>query len=120
MDYKQSFVAHRSNPTQHSLTLYIDSHNAYVQQLHATNAMLEAYHCETLPQLLLELEDIYNDLCSIISEAVLQGAEAISTKVSTFLQLLYRVLNVWTPLGEVSLLRTNPSLLMNIFSYVSH
>lgn len=94
MDYKQSFVAHRSNPTQHSLTLYIDSHNAYVQQLHATNAMLEAYHCETLPQLLLELEDIYNDLCSIISEAVLQGAEAISTKVSTFLQLLYRVLNV--------------------------
>ncbi|XP_055687715.1 uncharacterized protein LOC129792563 isoform X9 [Lutzomyia longipalpis] len=80
MDYKQSFIAHRSNPTQHSLTLYIDSHNAYVQQLHATNAMLESYHCETLPQLLQELEDIYNDLCATISEAVLQGAEAISTK----------------------------------------
>ncbi|XP_059620492.1 uncharacterized protein LOC132264349 isoform X1 [Phlebotomus argentipes] len=80
MDYKQSYMAHRSNPTQHSLTLYIDSHNAYVQQLHATNAMLEAYHCETLPQLLLELEDIYNDLCATISEAVLQGAEAISMK----------------------------------------
>lgn len=74
-------MAHRQNPTQHSLTLYIDSHNSYVQQLHATNAMLEAYHCETIPQLLQELEDIYNDLCSIVAEGVLQGAEAISIRV---------------------------------------
>lgn len=82
MDYKQCFIAHRQNPTQLSLTQYIDSHNAYVQQLHATNSMLESYHCETIPQLLQELEEIYSDLCSIVSEAVLQGAEAISTRVS--------------------------------------
>lgn len=43
--------------------------------------MLEAYHCETIPQLLQELEDIYNDLCSIVAEGVLQGAEAISIRV---------------------------------------
>uniref|UniRef100_A0A8W7PV55 Uncharacterized protein n=1 Tax=Anopheles coluzzii TaxID=1518534 RepID=A0A8W7PV55_ANOCL len=67
---------------QHTLTQYIDSHNAYVQQLHATNAMLEAYHCETLPQLMQELEEIYNDLCNIVSEAVLQGAEAIAAKAA--------------------------------------
>ncbi|XP_021699772.1 uncharacterized protein LOC5567708 isoform X3 [Aedes aegypti] len=80
IDYKQCFIAHRQNPTQLTLTQYIDSHNAYVQQLHATNAMLEAYHCETLPQLMQELEEIYNDLCNIVSEAVLQGAEAIAAK----------------------------------------
>ncbi|CRL05816.1 CLUMA_CG018842, isoform A [Clunio marinus] len=80
IDYKQCFTAHRQNPTQHSLTQYIDSHNAYVQQLHATNAMLEAYNCETVPQLLQELEEIYNDLCTIVAEAIVLGAEAISTR----------------------------------------
>jgi hypothetical protein len=50
--------------------------------LHATNAMLESYHCETIPQLLQELEDIYTDLCNIVADAVLQGAEAIGSKVS--------------------------------------
>lgn len=74
-------MTHRQNPTQQTLTLYIDSHNAYVQQLHATNAMLEFYHCDTVPQLLQELEEIYSDLCNIVSEAVIQGAEAISHKV---------------------------------------
>lgn len=54
-----------------------------MQQLHATNAMLEAYHCDTVPQLLQELEEIYDDLCNIMSEAVLQGAESISAKVRT-------------------------------------
>lgn len=83
IDYKQCFGAHRQNPTQHTLTQYIDAHNSYVQQLHATNAMLEAYNCETVPQLLQELEEIYSDLCNIVAEAIVQGAEAISTRVST-------------------------------------
>ncbi|XP_058123240.1 uncharacterized protein LOC131264996 [Anopheles coustani] len=82
IEYKQCYIAHRQSPTQHTLTQYIDSHNAYVQQLHATNAMLEAYHCETLPQLMQELEEIYNDLCGIVTEAVLQGAEAIAAKAA--------------------------------------
>lgn len=76
-------MSHRSNPTQHSLTEYIDAHNAYVQQLHATNAMLEAYHCDTVPQLMQELEDIHNDLCSIIADAIQQGSDIIATKVRT-------------------------------------
>lgn len=82
IDYKQTFSAHRQNPTQLSLTEYIDAHNAYVQQLHATNAMLEAYHCDTIPSLLQELEEIYNDLCNIVTEAIVQGAEGISARVS--------------------------------------
>uniref|UniRef100_A0A182PFZ0 F-BAR domain-containing protein n=1 Tax=Anopheles epiroticus TaxID=199890 RepID=A0A182PFZ0_9DIPT len=86
IEYKQCYIAHRQGPTQHTLTQYIDSHNAYVQQLHATNAMLEAYHCETLPQLMQELEEIYNDLCNIVSEAVLQGAEAIAAKLIEYVR----------------------------------
>ncbi|ALC41384.1 CG43729, partial [Drosophila busckii] len=82
LDYKQCYVAHRQNPSQHSLTEYIDAHNAYVQQLHATNGMLEAYHGDTLPQLMQELEEIHNDLCNIVSESLLQGADVIASKSS--------------------------------------
>lgn len=89
MDYKQCYMAHRQNPTQHTLTMYIDSHNAYVQQLHATNAMMETYHLDTIPQLMQELEEIYSELCVIVSDAVLQGADVISTKVSKLLQRTY-------------------------------
>lgn len=60
---------------------YIDAHNAYVQQLHATNAMLETYNLETLPQLISELEDVYHDLCNIVADGLLVGADIISTKV---------------------------------------
>ncbi|KAH8253665.1 hypothetical protein KR032_006396 [Drosophila birchii] len=82
MDYKQCHQAHRQNPSQHSLTEYIDAHNAYVQQLHATNGMLEAYHCDTLPQQMQELEEIHNDLCGIVSDSLLQGADVIAGKAS--------------------------------------
>ncbi|KAH8407449.1 hypothetical protein KR222_001353, partial [Zaprionus bogoriensis] len=75
LDYKQCHVAHRQNPSQHSLTEYIDAHNAYVQQLHATNGMLEAYHGDTLPQLMQELEEIHNDLCNIVSDSLQQNLE---------------------------------------------
>lgn len=83
MDYKQCHQAHRQNPSQHSLTEYIDAHNAYVQQLHATNGMLEAYHSDTLPQQMQELEEIHNDLCGIVSDSLLQGADVIAGKVSS-------------------------------------
>ncbi|KAH8275590.1 hypothetical protein KR026_011333 [Drosophila bipectinata] len=82
LDYKQCHMAHRQNPSQHSLTEYIDAHNAYVQQLHATNGMLEAYHSDTLPQQMQELEEIHNDLCGIVSDSLLQGADVIATKAN--------------------------------------
>lgn len=81
MDYKHCFMTHRQQPSQQTLTNYIDSHNAYVQQLHTTNAMLEWYNIDTVPQLLQELEDIYSDLCGIVSEAIFNGADIISAKV---------------------------------------
>lgn len=81
MDYKHCYMSHRQQPTQQTLSHFIDSHNAYVQQLHATNAMLEAYHYETIPQLLFELEEVYGDVCSIVSESIFSGSDMISSKV---------------------------------------
>uniref|UniRef100_A0A1V1FKT3 Putative cysteine-rich protein 13 n=1 Tax=Reticulitermes speratus TaxID=60591 RepID=A0A1V1FKT3_9NEOP len=79
-DYKNAYMSYLLVPTTTSLSSYFDAHNAYVQQLQATNGMLDQYHQETLPQLLQELEEVYSDLCATLSESVLQGAEIISTR----------------------------------------
>ncbi|XP_017768879.1 PREDICTED: uncharacterized protein LOC108557015 [Nicrophorus vespilloides] len=81
-EYKNAYLLYLTSPSTDTLSAYFDSHNAYVQQLHATNGMLDEYGKETLPQLLQELEEIYKDLCSTLTEAVLQGAEVVSARVS--------------------------------------
>lgn len=35
-----------------------------------------------------ELEDIYSDLCAILSEAIFSGADIISAKVKWYIHLL--------------------------------
>lgn len=104
-DYKRSFLAQLSSPNSSaSLSSYLDAHNAYVTQLHATNGMVDQYNQYVLPQLLQvtsgpdhvgtiflrssliiaqELEDVYTDLCLSLSDAVLQGSEIIYNKVNT-------------------------------------
>ncbi|XP_065351584.1 uncharacterized protein Stacl isoform X20 [Cloeon dipterum] len=79
-DYKAAFLAYMSSPSNAGLASYFDAHNAYVQQLHATNGMLEEYSQQILPQLLQELEEVYSDLCTMLAESVLQGAEIISAR----------------------------------------
>lgn len=52
-DYKRSFLTQLSSPNSSaSLSSYLDAHNAYVTQLHATNGMVEQYDQHVLPQLL--------------------------------------------------------------------
>ncbi|XP_059476426.1 uncharacterized protein LOC132197273 isoform X2 [Neocloeon triangulifer] len=79
-DYKAAFLAYMSSPSNAALASYFDAHNAYVQQLHATNGMLEEYSQQILPQLMQELEEVYSDLCAMLADSVLQGAEIISTR----------------------------------------
>uniref|UniRef100_A0A1Y1K8I5 Phorbol-ester/DAG-type domain-containing protein n=2 Tax=Photinus pyralis TaxID=7054 RepID=A0A1Y1K8I5_PHOPY len=81
-EYKAAYLAYLSTPTTESLSGYFNNHNAYVQQLHATNGMLDAYSKETLPQLLQEIDEIYTDLCSSVSEAILQEAEIVSARAT--------------------------------------
>ncbi|XP_057670489.1 uncharacterized protein LOC130902399 isoform X2 [Diorhabda carinulata] len=79
-EYKSAYLAYLSNPSTESLSAYFNTHNAYIQQLHATNGMMEEYGRHTLPSLLQELEDIYVDLCSTVTDAVVQGAEVVSNR----------------------------------------
>lgn len=51
-EYKNAYLSYLSSPTTETLSAYFNSHNAYVQQLHATNGMLDEYGRETLPTLL--------------------------------------------------------------------
>jgi len=51
--------------------------------------MLEAYHSDTLPQQMQELEEIHNDLVAIVSDSLMQGAEVIAGKVSVRGAVIY-------------------------------
>ncbi|VEN64199.1 unnamed protein product [Callosobruchus maculatus] len=79
-EYKNAYLSYLSAPSTESLSAYFNAHNAYVQQLHATNGMMEEFGKNSLPSLLQEIEEIYTDLCSTVTEAVLQGAEVVSTR----------------------------------------
>ncbi|XP_044736642.1 uncharacterized protein LOC123298621 [Chrysoperla carnea] len=81
-EYKTAYLSYLSEPSQKSLSGYFNTHNAYVQQLHATNGMLDEYSKTTLPNLLQELEEIYTDLCSSVADSILQGAETISQRAT--------------------------------------
>ncbi|KAK6640081.1 hypothetical protein RUM43_008358 [Polyplax serrata] len=80
LEYKTAYLAYMNGPSTQTLANYISCHNEYVGQLHFTNGMLSQYHSETLPSILQEVEDIYNDLCVKISDSILQVAEMISSR----------------------------------------
>nr|XP_024218744.1 uncharacterized protein LOC106690369 isoform X6 [Halyomorpha halys] len=93
-DYKAAYLSHAQTPNNTAtLAAYIDSHNTYVTQLHATNAMVETYSRETLPDLLGELEEVYVDICSTLSEAIAQGAEIISNRAGAQSRRYCRIWN---------------------------
>ena len=62
----------------------VEAHNNYVQQLHAANGMVDQYYSTTLPQLLQELDDVYQDVSAVVAETIVQGADVISMKVGHF------------------------------------
>ncbi|ERL91639.1 hypothetical protein D910_08968 [Dendroctonus ponderosae] len=58
-EYKNAYVSYLASPTTESLSAYFNSHNAYIQQLHATNGMMEEFGNATLPSLLqLSVDDL--------------------------------------------------------------
>ncbi|OQR76926.1 hypothetical protein BIW11_07460 [Tropilaelaps mercedesae] len=57
-DYSIAYAAFAQSRSPQRLAEYYDAHNLYVQQLHATNGMIEQYYSVTLPKLLEELEDV--------------------------------------------------------------
>ncbi|XP_066950474.1 proto-oncogene vav isoform X11 [Macrobrachium rosenbergii] len=79
-DYSDAYLAHYRTQTNASLAAYFDAHNAYVQQLHATNGMLQEYNRSTLPTLLEELEAVYLDVSTVLADCILCGAHTVANR----------------------------------------
>ncbi|XP_063621333.1 uncharacterized protein LOC134793633 isoform X6 [Cydia splendana] len=79
-DYRAAFVHYCNSPSPSALATYYDSHNTYVQQLTATNAMLDQYHKYTLPTILQDLEEILTDVTATVSEAICNEGGIITDK----------------------------------------
>lgn len=79
-DYRAAFLSYCNNSNPTTLATYYSSHNTYVQQLTATNAMLDQYYKHTLPTILQELEEILTDVTSAVSDAISQDGEIITDK----------------------------------------
>ncbi|CAH2075361.1 unnamed protein product, partial [Iphiclides podalirius] len=85
-EYRGAFLNYCNNQNSAALAAYYDSHNNYVQQLTATNAMIEQYHKHTLPTILQELEEILTDVTTAVSESICQGGEIITDKCNNQLR----------------------------------
>ncbi|XP_050669462.1 uncharacterized protein LOC126968458 isoform X2 [Leptidea sinapis] len=85
-EYRAAFLTYCDSSTPANLAAYYESHNTYVQQLTATNAMIEQYHNHTLPTILQELEEILTDVTAAVSDAICQEGEIISEKCNNQLR----------------------------------
>jgi len=81
-EYRLSWTRHVEQQTPATLANYLERHNAYVQQVHATNGMLDQYYAECLPHLLQELEDVYQDVSGVVVDSLTEGANTISVKTA--------------------------------------
>ncbi|KAL1498131.1 hypothetical protein ABEB36_008982 [Hypothenemus hampei] len=81
-EYKNVYLSYLANPTTENLSAYFNAHNTYIQQLHATNGMMEECGNVTIPSLLQELEEIYSDLSCTVTDAIIQSAEIVSSRAA--------------------------------------
>ncbi|KAK0088579.1 hypothetical protein PV325_011499 [Microctonus aethiopoides] len=89
VDYKRAYGAlltiNESSTDQEQANLkraYLDSHNNYVLQLRATNAITERYQYHCLPSLLSEIAEVYEELSSLACGCVGGVASAASERAS--------------------------------------
>lgn len=81
LDYKRAYAALLTNEAgggaeQELKRAYLESHNAYILQLRATNAITERYQSHCLPGLLGEIAEVYEELCGLTCKCVAGISEA--------------------------------------------
>jgi len=81
-EYRSAWTRHVEQQNPSSLAHYLDRHNNYVQQIHATNAMVDQYYMESLPMLLQELEDVYHDVSGVVLDSLTEGSSTIAQKTA--------------------------------------
>ena len=107
-----AFEAHATHGNPASYSNLVESHNNYVQQLHAANGMVDQYYSGTLPLLLQELDDVYHDVGAVVAETLIQGSEVMSVKTS-------ETARRYEALGRVCK-NINPSMDLNHFTKTLH
>ncbi|XP_072761435.1 uncharacterized protein Stacl isoform X2 [Anoplolepis gracilipes] len=74
LDYKRAYGALLTNDgsgvEQELKRAYLESHNNYILQLRATNAITERYQFHCLPGLLGEIAEAYEELCGLACKCV--------------------------------------------------
>ncbi|KAJ8666964.1 hypothetical protein QAD02_008626 [Eretmocerus hayati] len=85
-EYKRAYGALLSTPEANQDSelkrAYLEAHNAYVLQLHATNAIAERYQFQCLPELLGEVANVYEELCVLECRCVAGISEAAGERVA--------------------------------------
>ena len=90
--YKDYVTAYQKLCLQNSeqnLFEYYETHNVYLQQLHACNAMIKLYQTDILPKLLEELQNAYVEVSNVVTNAVRNCSDFISAKVSKTLLIAF-------------------------------
>lgn len=85
LDYKRAYGALLTNDggaEQELKRAYLESHNAYILQLRATNAITERYQFHCLPGLLGEIAEVYEELCGLACKCVAGISEAAGERAS--------------------------------------
>jgi len=81
-EYRQSWTRHVEQQSPASLATYLERHNTYAQQIHATNGMLDQYFAECLPHLLQELDDVYHDVSGVVVDSLIDGSTTLALKTA--------------------------------------
>lgn len=86
LDYKRAYAALLTNDgggaEQELKRAYLESHNAYILQLRATNAITERYQFHCLPGLLGEIAEVYEELCGLACKCVAGISEAAGERAA--------------------------------------
>lgn len=86
LDYKRTYAALLTSGggsvEQELKRAYLESHNTYILQLRATNAITERYQFHCLPGLLGEIAEVYEELCGLACKCVAGISETAGERAS--------------------------------------
>ncbi|XP_015600165.1 uncharacterized protein LOC107270049 isoform X2 [Cephus cinctus] len=114
MDYKRAYAAllaaENGTDQESQKRGYLEAHNNYVLQLRATNAIAEHYQLHCLPNLLGEMSEVYEELCTLACNCVAGISEVASERSSEQArryQAVAKEAQSVTPLNDLQLLARN-------------
>ncbi|XP_011864663.1 PREDICTED: uncharacterized protein LOC105560289 isoform X4 [Vollenhovia emeryi] len=117
LDYKRAYAALLTNEAgggaeQELKRAYLESHNAYILQLRATNAITERYQFHCLPGLLGEIAEVYEELCGLACKCVAgisEGAGERSGEQAKRYQVVAKEAQAVVPSNDLQALARNLS-----------